>query len=73
MQVFIPNRKDGLDTLIRGLNSTTLGELKKDIITPGNCEEVRLSLPKFKIESTLNLVQPLQQVSSMTNISFKTI
>ena len=65
MQVFIPKETSGLATLLRNLKSIGVNEIKEDLKRPGNCEKVRLHLPKFKIESTMNLAQPLQNVSSV--------
>ena len=49
------------------MTNWTLDSIRRNLIQPPPglcCEKVRLHLPKFKIESTLDLVEPLKQVKS---------
>ena len=62
MHVIIPKQTFGLARVLKALKYTTMDGIRKNIKWPGNCEKVKLHLPKFRIESTLDLVQPLLQV-----------
>ena len=64
MHVIIPKQTFGLARVLKALRYTTMDDLRKNIKKPSLCEEVVLHLPKFKIESTLDLAQPLMQVRS---------
>ncbi|XP_069695710.1 leukocyte elastase inhibitor-like isoform X2 [Periplaneta americana] len=59
--VILPDEVDGLSALVEGITGDTLfniiGSLNKTWPT-----EINLSFPKFKLESTLNLVEPLQKL-----------
>ena len=66
MQVYIPRETDGLDAFIHELKNVSMEDIRRNITTPGNCEEVHLRLPKFKIESSFNLVEPLRDVNTTT-------
>ena len=63
MHVYIPKGKDGIHGLLHTLKNTSMHQIQGNIQEPGNCQKVRLSLPKFKIQSELNLVEPLKQVT----------
>ena len=65
MHVIIPKHTFGLKRTLKGLRNMTMDRIRGSLRKPGLCETVKLHLPKFKIESTLDLVQPLQQVSSI--------
>ena len=64
MQVIVPKQGSNLQDLIRALENTTMETIRQSIREPGLCEKVRLHLPKFKIKSTLSLVEPLRKVMS---------
>lgn len=63
MVVIVPNDKDGLSALVRGLADYKIG----DIIKQGRVGEIDVFLPRFKIESTLSLNEILKQVSLSTH------
>ena len=63
MHVFIPNDIEGLESFLQALKNTNLSEIQSKIRETDTCNSFNLRLPKFKIESTLNLVDPLKQVS----------
>ena len=65
MRVYVPKEKDGLDTFLQALKNKSVDHLRGQIKRPGNCEKLRLSLPKFKIQSDLDLVEPLKKVKSL--------
>ena len=62
MQVIIPKQIFGLWRIIRALKYTTMDEMLKHVRKPGICEATKIYLPKFKIQSTLGLFNPLGQV-----------
>ena len=68
MHVYIPKAKDGLDELLQALKSTSMQQIRSNLVKPGNCEKVDLSIPKFKIQTELKLVEPLKKVKT-TNLS----
>lgn len=63
MYVYVPEEIDGLDRLQRGLRHTSMDDIRGKIQQTSYCHQVALRMPKFKIESTLNLEEPLKQVS----------
>lgn len=58
MIVIVPNGNNSLQNLVGKLASYKLEEIKDG----GVFKEVQLSLPRFKIESTLELEDPLTEV-----------
>ncbi|XP_066600208.1 antichymotrypsin-2-like isoform X2 [Prorops nasuta] len=58
MMIIRPDEIEGLAEVESKLNDVTLSTL----LTNGYPQDVELYLPKFKIESTLNLVDPLKQL-----------
>lgn len=58
MIVIIPEAIDGLSALIKGLANYSIEDIKKQ----GYFNRVDFYLPKFKIESSLSLREPLEQV-----------
>lgn len=58
MIIILPDEKDGLKEVERQLETMTL----KNIRSRGKWEMVQLSLPKFKIESTIKMNSILQEV-----------
>lgn len=59
MIVILPNKINGLAELEEKLLKVDLTKITQDMSRP----EVRVSLPKFKIESTIELNDPLSKVS----------
>ena len=62
MQVFIPTEIEGLEGLLQAMRTTQLNKILSKIRETGPCDSLSLHLPKFKIESTFNLAEPLKQV-----------
>ena len=60
MHIIIPKNIDGLEGLLEALQSIKLDDINK--LLQKRWRDVTLRLPKFKIESTLSLVEPLQRV-----------
>lgn len=59
MLIFVPDATDGLSFLIEELSKVkTIDE----VVRKGYKQEALLHLPKFKIESELNLNEPLKKV-----------
>ena len=56
--IILPNKRDGINELERKLTNKSLTTLTKRMYQT----EVKVSLPKFKIESTIQLNEPLQKV-----------
>lgn len=61
MLIFVPNAIGGLKALVEGLAHYTIEDIRKNI----NNDKIELYLPKFTIESTLSLNEPLSQVTSI--------
>ena len=51
-----------LRRLAQAMKNLTMETIRANLKKPGGCEETRLFLPKFTIESTLDLVKPLRKV-----------
>lgn len=62
MIIIVPKEVNGLATLVEGLANYTIGNIVKETREQYDKEEVKLYLPKFKIESTLSLKEPLIKV-----------
>ena len=62
MHVIIRNEIEGLEDLLQDLRNITIGGIRSKIQRPGHCDTLSVRLPKFKIESTLNLAEPLKRV-----------
>ena len=58
MIIILPNEIDGLSDVEKKLQNTSL----TNILSQGDKEEVELWLPKFKVESMLELNDVLQEV-----------
>lgn len=65
MLVFVPDTVDGLPVLIEELSKVKIDE----IVRKGYKREALLHLPKFKIESQMNLNEPLKKVSFNSNLT----
>ncbi|RXG72518.1 Antitrypsin [Armadillidium vulgare] len=64
--ILLPDARDGLSDLEEKLASVDLGELDKDAYPT----KVKLYLPKFKLEESVNLNAILMSVSSTDNIFY---
>ena len=60
MVIYVPNKISGLKKIQEGLKRFNISAITSRL-QPG--EEVTVNMPKFKIESTLELSRPLQEVS----------
>lgn len=63
MHIIIPKHTFGLKRALRAMKNMTMDDIRRKIRKPSLCETVKLHLPKFKIESTLDLAKPLQEAS----------
>lgn len=58
MIIIVPEAVDGLSALVEGLSNYRIGDIRKQ----GKSHQIDVFLPKFKIESTLSLREPLEEV-----------
>ncbi|XP_076653195.1 antichymotrypsin-2-like [Halictus rubicundus] len=58
MLIILPNEINGLAEVEKKIQSTNLA----DILSQGRKPKVKLFLPKFKIESQIDLISPLQKI-----------
>ena len=63
MHIIVPKKIEELERLLEDLQRTKLDDICK--LVRNSRYYVALHLPKFKIESTLNLVEPLKQVTAL--------
>lgn len=61
MMIILPNEINGLAEVEKKLQGTSI----MDILNQGHEREVELYLPKFKIESKIELNDPLSKVSQL--------
>lgn len=64
MIIIVPDVVDGIAALVKGLADYTIEDIKQKM----SFGAIEIHLPKFKMESTLSLDDPLKQVtfSSLT-------
>lgn len=62
MFVLLPQKRDGLEQLAEKLKTVNLVDLSAKLVN----DEVSVMFPKFKVESTIDLVDKLKQVSNRT-------
>jgi serpin B len=67
--ILLPNKRTGLAELEKRMETEDLSELMKKA---GN-RELELYLPKFKMEVTLNLNEPLKKVSQSKLVIVKVL
>lgn len=58
MVIVVPDEVDGLGQIIKNLESFNSARLESS----RRCRKVKLYLPKFKIESEIDLKEPLRKV-----------
>lgn len=68
MLIFLPSDLDGLDTLLRTLTVTQLDTCARSL----EQREFHVSLPKFKLESTYDLIPPLKRLGMQQAFSERT-
>lgn len=61
--IILPKSGANVDNVISSMSAVDLGNIIRDIDNDASKANVNLTLPKFKFESTTNLVEPLQRVS----------
>lgn len=66
MVIILPNNRNGLEELEEKLPTIDLMKITEDMSRP----EVQVSIPKFKIEQTIELNEPLSKVSFLFLIYF---
>ena len=59
MYIILPNERNGIASLIQNIQRLTLEKL----IFGGTTRELLLQMPKFRIETQINLAQPLTKVN----------
>ena len=71
MYVYVPKIITGLENFLQALKGKSMEQIREKIRAPENCEKVRLSLPKFKIQSDPKLMQPLKEVSAQDKLPLR--
>lgn len=61
--IILPKNGANVDNVMSSMSAVDLGNIIRDIDSDTAKANVNLTLPKFKFESTTNLVEPLQRVS----------
>lgn len=62
--IILPNANYNVDTVINSLTYNEFDEVLYGIENEAKRADVNITLPKFKLESTTNLIEPLKRVSS---------
>jgi serine protease inhibitor len=60
--IILPNEEDGLETVVNSITGSDISDLIENLESRGYTPVVQLSLPKFKLQTTLKLGPVLQQV-----------
>lgn len=60
--IILPNNGVSLENVMSSMNAQDLANLIQEVDSETSVASVSLTLPKFKIESTTNLISPLQRV-----------
>jgi serine protease inhibitor len=60
--IILPDDEDGLGTVVNSITGSDISDLIENLESRGYSTAVRLSLPKFKLQTTLELGPVLQQV-----------
>ena len=60
MMIILPHRRDGLQTLERGLAKTTLDEVYRAAKQPSRAVDIKM--PKFKLDQRIDLKRVLHSV-----------
>ena len=61
--IILPNKGKSVDDVISSVNPLDIGNMVENVDSESTKANVNVTLPKFKLESTTNLVDPLQRVS----------
>lgn len=61
--IILPKNGANVDNVMSSMSAVDLGNIIRDMDSDTAKANVNLTLPKFKFESTTNLVEPLQRVS----------
>lgn len=62
--IILPNRDQTVDNVINLMGSRDIDSIMRGIDSESTKANVNITIPKFKLESTTNLVEPLQRVKS---------
>jgi serpin B len=60
--IILPNAQDGVHNLVNNINGPEISDLISNLESRGSSPQVVLSVPKFKLETTLKLVPALQEL-----------
>jgi serine protease inhibitor len=65
MLIILPNGNDGIEELTESLTGREISDIINSLENTDSSPVVRLSLPKFKLQTTLQLRSTLQKVGSV--------
>ncbi|PNF40587.1 hypothetical protein B7P43_G06760 [Cryptotermes secundus] len=60
--IILPNEKDGVENLVNSITGPEISDLIENLEDRGYSPEVQLSLPKFKLQTTLELGPALKKI-----------
>jgi serine protease inhibitor len=63
--IILPNENDGLENVVNRITGSDVSDLIENLESRGYSPVVRLSLPKFKLQTTLELGPVLQEVPNV--------
>jgi serine protease inhibitor len=63
--IILPNEVDGVDSVANSITGPVISDLIDNLKIRGSTQTVVLSLPKFKLETTLELIPTLKKVRSV--------
>jgi serine protease inhibitor len=66
MLIILPNGNDGVEELAERLTGRRISDIINTLENTGSSPVVSLSLPKFKLQTTLQLGSTLQKVGSVS-------
>ena len=64
MVIILPNENRNVDDVINTVSDQDMDEIMKGIDSESTNANVNVTLPKFRMESTTSLIEPLKKVSS---------
>lgn len=71
--IILPKENQNIDSVINKMKYRDIDTVVSNIDRESSKAEVNLTLPKFKIESTTNLVEPLQKVIKFSNFQILSV
>jgi serine protease inhibitor len=60
--IILPNEIDGVDSVEKSITGSEVSDLLNNLKSRGSTRNVQLSLPKFKLQTTLELTPTLEEV-----------